>query len=540
MPSPGSAAARIADARTLWELLERRAAQTPDAPMLLQEVSPGVDRRLSFREVRDRAERVAAGLHREQGVAEGTRVAWQLPTRVETVVLSLALARLGAVQTPVIAIYRGAEVGRILRESEAELFLLPGLWRGFDYRKLAEELVAGLDAPPRLLVAYEEADLPVGDPSGLPPAPRGDLADDRAPVRWVYYTSGITAAPKGARHTDRTLIAGGAGLADALGMSPADVGSIAFPYAHIGGPDYLVTMLVHGFPALLVESFALPEVLPAYRRNGVTMAGGSTAFYAAFLAEQRRLPSGERLLPSLRIISGGGAPRPPEMYREVAEELGCVLAHGYGMTEAPAICMGSPSDTPEQLAHTEGHPVAGVEVRVVRREGGEAEPGEVGEVWLRGPMVCRGYTDPALTAQAFTGDGWFRTGDLGRLRPDGHVVLTGRLKDLIIRKGENIAPQEIEDLIYQDPRVAGVAVIGLPDPVRGERVCAVVERRPGTEPPTLAELAERLRAAGLMAQKIPEQLEIVDALPRNDTLRKVLKHELRDMFAVLPWSDPRG
>ena len=540
MPSPGSAAARIADARTLWELLERRAAQTPDAPMLLQEVSPGVDRRLSFREVRDRAERVAAGLHREQGVAEGTRVAWQLPTRVETVVLSLALARLGAVQTPVIAIYRGAEVGRILRESEAELFLLPGLWRGFDYRKLAEELVAGLDAPPRLLVAYEEADLPVGDPSGLPPAPRGDLADDRAPVRWVYYTSGITAAPKGARHTDRTLIAGGAGLADALGMSPADVGSIAFPYAHIGGPDYLVTMLVHGFPALLVESFALPEVLPAYRRNGVTMAGGSTAFYAAFLAEQRRLPSGERLLPSLRIISGGGAPRPPEMYREVAEELGCVLAHGYGMTEVPAICMGSPSDTPEQLAHTEGHPVAGVEVRVVRREGGEAEPGEVGEVWLRGPMVCRGYTDPALTAQAFTGDGWFRTGDLGRLRPDGHVVLTGRLKDLIIRKGENIAPQEIEDLIYQDPRVAGVAVIGLPDPVRGERVCAVVERRPGTEPPTLAELAERLRAAGLMAQKIPEQLEIVDALPRNDTLRKVLKHELRDMFAVLPWSDPRG
>ena len=540
MPSPGPTTARIADARTLWELLERRAAQTPDAPMLLQEVSPGADRRLSFREVRDRAEQVAAGLHREYGVAEGTRVAWQLPTRVETVVLSLALSRLGAVQTPVIAIYRGAEVGRILRESEAELFLLPGLWRGFDYPKLAEELVAGLDAPPRLLVAYEEADLPVGDPSWLPPAPRDDLADDRAPVRWVYYTSGITAAPKGARHTDRTLIAGGAGLADALGMSPADVGSIAFPYAHIGGPDYLVTMLVHGFPALLVESFALPEVLPAYRRNGVTMAGGSTAFYAAFLAEQRRLPSGERLLPSLRIISGGGAPRPPEMYREVAEELGCVLAHGYGMTEAPAICMGSPSDTPEQLAHTEGHPVAGVEVRVVRREGGEAEPGEVGEVWLRGPMVCRGYTDPALTAQAFTGDGWFRTGDLGRLRPDGHVVLTGRLKDLIIRKGENIAPQEIEDLIYQDPRVAGVAVIGLPDPVRGERVCAVVERRPGTEPPTLAELAERLRAAGLMAQKIPEQLEIVDALPRNDTLRKVLKHELRDMFAVLPWTDPRG
>jgi len=521
----------VADARTLWDLLERRVAETPDAPMLIQDTGGGTDRRLSFREVRDRAARVAAGLNEEYAVTEGTAVAWQLPTRVETVVLSLALSRLGAVQTPVIAIYRGAEVGRVLKESGAQLFLVPGVWRGFDYVKLAEELSAGWPSPPRVRVAYAEADLPVGNPALLPPPPRTDLSDDHAPIRWIYYTSGITSAPKGARHTDRTLIAGGVGLADALGMSPEDVGSIAFPYAHIGGPDYLVTMLVYGFPALLVETFALPDILPAYRRNGVTMAGGSTAFYAAFLAEQRKLPEGERLLPSLRIISGGGAPRPPEMYREVVEEMGCVLAHGYGMTEAPAICMGSPRDTPEQLAHTEGHPVTGVEVRVMRPDGAEeVEAGGVGEVWLRGPMICRGYTDPELTAQAFTEGAWFHTGDLGCVRPDGHVVLTGRLKDIIIRKGENIAPQEIEDLIYQDPRVNGVAVIGLPDPVRGERVCAVVERRPGVEPPTLAEIAARLREAGLMAQKIPEQLEIVDALPRNETLRKVLKHELREMF----------
>ena len=546
-----------AEARTLWELLERRVALTPDAPMLIQELprprAGQADRVLSFREVRDRAERVAAGLRDQYGVGEGSPVAWQLPTRVETVVVSLALSRLGAVQTPVIAIYRGAEVGRILRESGAGLFLVPGVWRGFDYPRLARELSADWPAPPRVLVAYAEEDLPQGDPATLPPAPRTDLSDERAPIRWVYYTSGSTAAPKGARHTDRTLIAGGVGLAGALRTGPGDVGSIAFPYAHIGGPDYLVTMLAQGFPALLVEAFALPDALPAYRRNAVTVAGGSTAFYAAFLAEQRKLPPGERLLPSLRLISGGGAPRPPEMYREVATELGCVLAHGYGMTEAPAICMGSPVDTPDQLAHTEGRPVAGAEVRIVRPGGSapgageaagetagetEAAVGAVGEVWLRGPMVCRGYTDPELTARAFSAGGWFRTGDLGCLRPDGHVVLTGRLKDLIIRKGENIAPQEIEDLIYQDPRVGGVAVVGLPDPVRGERVCAVVERRPGLEPPTLAEIAARLRAAGLMAQKIPEQLEVVDALPRNETLRKVLKDELRDLFAALPWTDP--
>jgi cyclohexanecarboxylate-CoA ligase len=563
---------RLADAPTLWELLERRAALTPDAPMLIQELpaaegSPaaegtltpggsltpagtpeGSDRVLSFRQVRDRAERVAAGLRSAYGVGEDSRVAWQLPTRVETVVLSLALSRLGAVQTPIIAIYRGAEVGRILRETEAQLLLVPGVWRGFDYSRLAAELTDGWPAPPRVHVAYAEDDLPQGDPGTLPPPPRTDLGDERAPIRWVFHTSGITSAPKGARHTDRTLIAGGAGLAGAMGTGPRDVGSIAFPYAHIGGPDYLVTMLVQGFPSLLTEVFALPGSLAAYRRNQVTVAGGSTAFYAAFLAEQRRLPPGERLLPSLRLISGGGAPCPAELYHEVVAELGCELTHGYGMTEAPAICMGSPLDSPEQLAHTEGRPVAGAEIRIVRvtRPEGDAGPeqatdaatGETGEVWLRGPMVCRGYTDPELTARAFSAGGWFHTGDLGHVRPDGHVVLTGRLKDIIIRKGENIAPQEIEDLIYQDPRVGGVAVIGLPDPVRGERVCAVVERRPGLEPPTLAEIAARLRAAGLMAQKIPEQLELVDALPRNETLRKVLKHELRALFAPLPWPDP--
>ena len=153
-----------------------------------------------------------------------------------------------------------------------------------------------------------------------------------------------------------------------------------------------------------------------------------------------------------------------------------------------------------------------------------------GEVRVRGPMLCQGYTDPALTAEAFDADGFFRTGDLGRLRADGHLVLTGRSKELILRKGENISPREIEDLLATHPSVAAVAVIGLPDPERGERVCAVVETRPDATPLGFVELQPFCRAAGLMTQKIPEQLELVDALPRNATL-KVLKHMLRERFA---------
>jgi acyl-CoA synthetase (AMP-forming)/AMP-acid ligase II len=497
-------------AGTLWDLLARRAEATPDTAMLIQEQSPGRDAVLTFRQVKEAAERAAAGLHARYGVRHGTRVLWQLPTRIETVVASLALARLGAVQTPVIPLYRGAEVGQILDDSRPELILTPGDWRDFDYPALYRKL--GAEVP--MLTVYDE--LPEGDPGVLPPLP----PEDPDELRWIYYTSGTTSAPKGARHTDGTLIAGGLGMAWALDMQPTDVGSIAFPYAHIGGPDYLVTVLAAGFPALLVEQFALPDSLPAYRRNGVTMAGGSTVFYTAFLNEQRKQPKGEKVLPTLRILSGGGAPKPPELYFEVREELGCQLTHGYGMTEAPAITLGQPTDTEEQLAYSDGPPVRGLEVQVA----------ENGEMLLRGPMICKGYTSPELTAASFDEEGWLHTGDLGHVREDGHVVLTGRLKDLIIRKGENISAKEVEDLLYQHPAVGDVAVIGLPDRERGELVCAVVELAAGAEPLTLDQACEWLRTAGLMAQKLPERLEILPELPRNQTLRKVLKHELRARF----------
>ncbi|GAB2754010.1 class I adenylate-forming enzyme family protein [Streptomyces bullii] len=491
----------LSSSRTLWELLDRRARLTPDRPLFLQD-----DRSLTFGGLRARAERVAAGLY-GRGVRPGTVVAWQLPTRVETAVLSFALARLGAVQTPVIPFYRDREVGFALRESRAEFFALPGVWRGFDHTAMARRLGAK-----GVFEAYD--DLPDGDPAVLPPPPAEGTS-----VRWIYWTSGTTSDPKGVLHTDRSLIAGGSCLAHALRPAPDDVGSIAFPYAHIGGPDYTVMLLLYGFPAVLFEQFALPEALEAYRAHRVTIAGGSTAFYSMFLAAQRERP-GEKLIPSLRLLAGGGAPKPPELHRAVVREMGVELTHGYGMTEVPMITMGSPDDGPELLATTEGRPPEGMEIRIVD-----------GEVRLRGEAVCRGYLDPAQTAEAFDEEGFLRTGDLGRLTGSGHLVLTGRLKDVIIRKGENISAKEIEDLLHRHPAVGDVAVIGLPDPDRGERVCAVVEQPPGAPPLTPADVTAFLRAEGLSVHKLPEQLEIVDALPRNETLRKVLKYKLRERYS---------
>lgn len=512
----------IYDARSFWELLERRVALSADDVMLIDLN----DRRLTFGEFKDRVERVAAGFA-AMGIGEGSPVTWQLPTRIETIVASFALSRLGAVQNPIIHIYGAREVGFCIRQTGAALVLHPGTWGGTDYGDMVGSIAAELDDPPQLLAAYD--DLPEGDPATLPPVP----SSDGEPVRWLYYTSGTTSDPKGAKHTDATLMAGGVGLAKALDMSSADVGSIAFPYAHIGGPDYMVTMLASGFPAVLVERFVLDEVIPAYAKNGVTMAGGSTAFYTMFLNEQRKTPD-TPIIPTLRLLSGGGAPKPPEVYFEVKAEMNIPVCHGYGMTECPMIAQGGPNDTDDQLAHTEGHAVFGCEVTIMRDDGSPADAGEVGEVRLSGPMLFKGYLDDDLDAAAFDEAGRFRSGDLGVKHADGHVTLTGRLKDVIIRKGENISAKEVEDVLYAHPKVGAVGVVGLPDRDRGERVCAVIEPAPDAEPLSFDEMVAHCANAGLMKQKTPEQLVIREQLPRNATL-KILKFKLRDELADQPW-----
>jgi cyclohexanecarboxylate-CoA ligase len=517
-----SANEALTGARTMWELVDRRADASPDHPMLIAADGETV----TFGEFRNRAERAAAGLH-DMGVTTGSVVSWQLPSRIDTVVLSIALSRLGAVQNPIIHLYREREVGFALRQTGAAVFVIPGTWRDIDFADIAERALAGAPTRPRIL-SIEEG-LPDADPAVLPSPPRGTAPED-APIRWIYYTSGSTADPKGVQHTDQTLIAGGWGLARALDMNPDDVGSIAFPFAHIAGPDYLVTMLTFGFPAVIVEAFSAPDVLPIFRKHGATMVGGSTAFYVAYLAEQRKTPD-EPILPALRLMSGGGAAKPPEVHFEVRDEIGGRgVVHGYGMTEVPMISNGSPHDTDEQLANTDGKPVEGADVRIVTLDGRPAAPDEEGEVRVKGPMVFHGYTDPALNAEAFDEDGYFRTGDLGKLRADGHLTLTGRLKDVIVRKGENISAKEIEDLLYTHPNVVEVAVIGLPDAERGERVCAVVQLAEGTNGFDLSDVVTFCREAGLMTQKIPEQLEIRTEWPRAGT-GKIVKKSLRDEYS---------
>jgi acyl-CoA synthetase (AMP-forming)/AMP-acid ligase II len=503
---------------TFWAMLQARVALTPDRTMLIDEH----DRRLTWAEFSRWVERVAAGLS-GLGIGRGSAVSWQLPTRMETIVLSMALARLGAVQNPIIHLYRQREVASLLRATKAEWFVMPGIWRGFDYSAMAAAILdEHTRAPFRVLDGY--ADLPEGDPATLPP-PQID-GDE---VRWLYSTSGTTSEPKAVRHSDGTLIAGGTGIAIALDPQPDDVGSITYPYAHIGGPDNFVMMMRAALTTVITEAFVPADTYALFRRHGVTMTGGSTAHYQALLAYEAQHP-GARAVPTLRSFSGGGAPKPPELYWRVKQQTGAIIRHGYGMTECPMIACGTATDTDEQLANSDGLPVVGCEILVVDESGVPVPAGVDGDIRVRGTMLAKGYLDPEQTSEAFLPDGWFKTGDRGHLRTDGRIAITGRSKELIIRKGENVSPREIEDVLIAHPAVGAVAVIGLPDDERGERVCAVVETAVGAAPLTFQAMAEHCRSAGLMTQKIPEQLELVDALPRNPTM-KILKRELVEQFA---------
>jgi cyclohexanecarboxylate-CoA ligase len=207
---------------------------------------------------------------------------------------------------------------------------------------------------------------------------------------------------------------------------------------------------------------------------------------------------------------------------------------GYGLTEAPILTMSAPDDPDEALAATEDRATDGVDLRVVGADGRVLGPGQEGELRARGPQVMRGYVDAALDAGAFDADGYLQTGDLGRLDSRGHVTITGRLKDVIIRKGENISAQAVEEELRRHPGVADVAVIGLPDPEAGE-TCAVITLPDGRPAPTLEQLTAFLRDRGVPQRQWPERLEVVGALPRNAT-GKVIKAELRQHYGAPPTS----
>jgi cyclohexanecarboxylate-CoA ligase len=510
-----------------WSLIADATQRAPDRPLLADEYG----RSLTTRQLHDAASETAAAFA-ERGIGAGTVVSWQLPTTLETAVVMAALTRLGAVQNPIIPILREHEVGFITGQLATEFLVVPEFWRGFDYGGLArtlstaggfEVITVDLATPP----VAGELRLPRASVDGLMPPP-GPASD----TRWIYYSSGTTAAPKGIRHSDASVIAGSAGVVGMVGASSSDVNPIAFPIAHIGGAAMLTAALRTGMRLALFEAFDPATTPLAIATHKPTFLGTATPFFVAFL-EAQRVHGDRPLFPSLRGCLAGGAPVTAELGRQVRETLGVAgIANAWGLTEFPVATSPSLDAAPEVLDHTVGPPVPGVSVRVVdTREGNrevEVPVGHEGELRLKGPQCFLGYADAALDADAFDNDGWLRTGDFGLIDANGNVRVTGRIKDAIIRNAENVSALEVENILATHPAVADVAVIGVPDRSAGERVCAVVVAA-SIDGVSLESLVQHCRSQGLSRYKYPERLVIVDSLPRNQ-FGKVIKKDLREAF----------
>jgi acyl-CoA synthetase (AMP-forming)/AMP-acid ligase II len=495
------------DARTVWELIDRRADASPDRVMLFDG-----DRTTTFSEYRTLVERAAAGLH-ALGVKEGTHVSWQLPTWTESAVLVGALCRLGAIQNPMLPIYRYREVAFIAKQTGCELLITPSSWNKFDYAGLAEQVAGELDDMHTLVADHWN---PEGDPASLPPATPGPANPADDPVRWIFYTSGTTADPKGAQHTDRSVLAGAIGYAKKTHVVEDDIALVAFPFTHVGGIIIGVfTPLLTGSAAVLMEAWTAAASTELIRRHGVTLGNGAPAIHAALLAEAQADPDAYK---TIRAFPSGGSTKPPQLHDDLmgAVPTSVGITSGYGMTEAPIVSQTDVEAPDASKRAGEGTPTPGVEFKIL----------DSGELVAKGPQVMRGYVDSSLDADAFTDDGWLRTGDMAKFDEHGAVLITGRIKDIIIRKGENVSAKEVEDVLYTHPDIADVAVLGIPDEDRGEMVVAFVVVKDGATAPDVRNVFEHCKAAGLMAQKAPERIEVIDAMPRNPS-GKVPKHELR-------------
>jgi acyl-CoA synthetase (AMP-forming)/AMP-acid ligase II len=460
------------------------------------------------------------------GLEPGDVVSLMLPNWHEAAILNLAATMAGLVVNPIIPIYRGAEVIHILRDSRSRMVFMPEVFRKFDYRELAREVSGQLDTPPEFVVLRGDAGEFTNYGAFVARA-RNDveMPETRSSdVMMVLYTSGTTGPAKGVLHTHD---AGDVMVRDydrCWGPWQGETLLVASPVTHITGAiQALFVPIQCRATAILMDIWDPREALELLKRHQATFFGGATPFHQGILAEAKA--DGEHL-PAVRIIACGGAAVPPGLMRAEHDHFPTArVFRAYGCSEVPAVTEGTRSrDEIDYGAETDGW-VGETQVRLVKPETDEpVAEGEEGEILAHGAQIFVGYTNLADNEGAFTADGFFRTGDLGRMR-DGFLTVTGRIKDLIIRNGENLSAKEIEDALEDLPGITEVAVVGVPSERTGEAVCAVfVSGRKAHF--TLAEISAHLHAKGLARQKVPEHVVSVSALPRN-LAGKVRKDVLR-------------
>jgi acyl-CoA synthetase (AMP-forming)/AMP-acid ligase II len=506
---------------TLGSVFAAAMAATPDAPVVFRS-----DARPFRGTIADLAARSAlvAGALAADGVGPGDVVAFQAPNWIEAAATFIGAALAGASVVPIVHFYGRKEVTYVLADAQPSVVACSHSFRGIEHAATIGALRANLPDVKRWVVIG-------GDAPGFTPfddwiadvEPRPDaVAVDPDDVALVAYTSGTTADPKGVIHTHRTILSEVRQLGElrATGDRPLLTGA---PIGHgIGLLGGLLIPVARGDGVQYIDVWEPGAVLQAMLDDDVTAGSGSTFFLLSLLDHPDFGPQHSGRMTRIGL---GGSTVPPAI-SERAGGLGISVVRSYGSTEHPSVSGGHHDDPVEKRVHTDGRTMPGVEMRIV-----DPDRTGAGEIWSRGPELFVGYTRPELTAAAFDDEGWYASGDVGRLDEDGYLTITDRKKDIIIRGGENVSAVEVEDLLIRVPGVAEVAVVAAPDERMGEHACAFVRLRPGAgeEVVGLDAIRAHLDAAGLARQKWPEEIRIVLDFPRTPS-GKIQKFILRDLL----------
>jgi 3-phosphoshikimate 1-carboxyvinyltransferase len=496
-------------------------------------------RTLTWDELVEQADRLARTLV-ELGVKPGDPVAFALPNWIEFVVVALATLRVGAVCCPLMPIFRGREMAFALRRSRARVLFVPNVFRGRDY--VAE--TASLRGEEGLAIEHVVVVAPDGASRRAPetswawhryddalarePLDAGTLAArvpaPTAPAQ-LLFTSGTSGEPKGVLHRLDALTRASAMEVVHLGLGSEDCIFVPSPLAHQTGFLYGMWLAwTLGVPQVVQPVWDAERARRALHDYNGTFVQAATPFLADLVAA---VEAGETAPPSLRIFVATGAAVPRTLSERATRVLGTKVCGAWGSTESCLATLSAPSDPPEKIWGTDGRPLAGVQVRIVDDEGKVLAPGQEGHYELVSRCLFEGYVDRAdLTAEAMTPDGWYRTGDLAVLDAEGYLHMRGRVKDVINRGGEKVPVAEIEQLLYEHPAVAEVAIVAMPDARLGERACAFVVLRSG-ERLDFAAMQRYLDRRRVAKPYWPEALVVVDALPRN-AVGKIQKYVLRE------------
>jgi acyl-CoA synthetase (AMP-forming)/AMP-acid ligase II len=508
--------------RTLGDALRDAAEQTPSRTLLVDG-----DVRVDCTTLYRQATTLARSLLTR--APPGSVVSFMLPNWHEAATVYLATHLAGMIANPILPSLRDRDLTFLLADLQSRFIFIPDRFRGHDYAAMLHRVVPQLETAPAVAVVRGEAgphipfaSLCTGEHPQDPTARLPSVDPDAA--RLVLYTSGTTGTPKGVLHSQNSIHALIRQLGQFWCVERGDTFLVPSPISHIGGSIYAFECpLLLGTTAVLAEKWDADAALGLMVAERCTHMAGATPFLQQLLDAAKRA---DTHLHGLKVFVCGGASVPPSLIRSAATHFDrTIFTRVYGSTEVPVTTIGVPDR--HDLAHaaeTDGRVGFG-EVKLVDASGA---PANEGEIRARGPQMLVGYLHADDEAAVFDAEGYYRTGDLGRWADRDYLVVSGRTKDIIIRKGENISPKEVEDVLVEHPNIAEVAIVGLPDEERGERACAAIVplHRPG---PDVSEVRDFLKALGIASFKIPEQVAVFDRLPKNDA-GKVLKHELRTVL----------